>query len=116
LTEYATGLNARIGYPNEHLAANHISELEKPMYATCIGLILKGYNVYENNQNRLNPDKNRLKADVEKVVTDQEELPVPTEPDFRVGNGRRGRTINEFMNSIKHGLIDLFKEEGDRQL
>lgn len=42
LTEYATGLNARIGYPNEHLAPNHIEELKKPMYATCLGLILKG--------------------------------------------------------------------------
>ncbi|OYW77278.1 MAG: cell division protein FtsA, partial [Sphingobacteriia bacterium 32-37-4] len=38
LTEYTTGLNARIGLPNEHLAANHIDELKKPMYATCIGL------------------------------------------------------------------------------
>jgi cell division protein FtsA len=116
LTEYATGLNARIGYPNEHLAVNHISELEKPMYATCIGLILKGYNVYENNQNRLNPDKNRLKAEVEKVVTEPEVLTIPEGQDFRDRNGRRGRTINEFMNSIKHGLIDLFKEEGDKQL
>jgi cell division protein FtsA len=48
LTEYATGLNARIGLPNEHLAANHIDELKKPMYATCIGLILKGYNDYDH--------------------------------------------------------------------
>src|SRR5438552_4634653 len=38
LTEYTTGLNARIGLPNEHLAPNHIDELKKPMYATCIGL------------------------------------------------------------------------------
>ena len=44
LTEYVTGLNARIGYPNEHLAGGHIEELAKPMYSTCIGLILKGYN------------------------------------------------------------------------
>ena len=48
LTEYVTGLNARIGYPNEHLAGGHIDELAKPMYSTCIGLILKGYNDYEN--------------------------------------------------------------------
>ena len=27
LTEYVTGLNARIGFPNEHLAAGHIEEL-----------------------------------------------------------------------------------------
>src|SRR6187455_2408709 len=50
LTEYVTGLNARIGYPNEHLAAGHIEELAKPMYATCLGLILKGYNDYENKR------------------------------------------------------------------
>jgi cell division protein FtsA len=42
LTEYVTGLNARIGFPNEHLASGHIDELAKPMYSTCIGLILKG--------------------------------------------------------------------------
>src|SRR5438045_345656 len=50
LTEYVTGLNARIGYPNEHLAPGHIEELAKPMYSTCLGLILKGYNDYENNR------------------------------------------------------------------
>src|SRR5204862_2303514 len=50
LTEYATGLNARIGFPNEHLAAGHIEELAKPMYSTCLGLILKGYNDFENKR------------------------------------------------------------------
>src|ERR1044072_5527576 len=50
LTEYITGLNARIGYPTEHLAPNHIDELRKPMYSTCIGLILKGYSDYENKR------------------------------------------------------------------
>src|SRR5699024_7714136 len=48
LTEYKTGIHARIGYPNEHLASGYIDELAMPMYATCIGLILKGYNDYEN--------------------------------------------------------------------
>src|ERR1700748_2400364 len=50
LTEYVTGLNARIGYPTEHLAAGHIEELAKPTYSTCIGLILKGYSDYEHNR------------------------------------------------------------------
>jgi cell division protein FtsA len=111
LTEYATGLNARIGYPNEHLAANHIAELEKPMYATCIGLILKGYNVYENNQNKLNPHANKtvVKAETEVEAGDEEVIvhAVPTK-------GRK--TLSDFMNTIKDGLIDLFKEEGDKQL
>src|SRR3984893_2066912 len=50
LTEYVTGLNARIGYPNEHLASGQIDELARPTYSTCIGLILKGYSDYEHNR------------------------------------------------------------------
>ena len=112
LTEYVTGLNARIGYPNEHLAANHFPGLEKPMYSTCIGLILKGYNVYENNMNRLHVEQKRTElrsrlseAEIQKV----EELDKPVEIKGR-------RTLSDFMNTIKDGLIDLFKEEGDKQL
>jgi cell division protein FtsA len=56
LTEYVTGLNARIGYPNEHLASGHIEELTKPMYSTCIGLILKGYNDYENKNKQFSEE------------------------------------------------------------
>ncbi|MEN9949294.1 MAG: cell division protein FtsA [Bacteroidota bacterium] len=116
LTEYATGLNARIGYPNEHLAANHIPELEKPMYATCIGLILKGYSVYENNQNRLNPDHNRLQVKPLKQKATEETALEPTETVAGPVDTRNRKTLGDFMNSIKDGLIDLFKEEGDKQL
>lgn len=42
LAQYVTGLDARIGYPNEHLAKSEIAEINKPMYATAIGLIIKG--------------------------------------------------------------------------
>ncbi|HRF22548.1 MAG TPA: cell division protein FtsA, partial [Chitinophagaceae bacterium] len=56
LTEYATGLPARIGYPNEHLAAGHIDELAKPTYSTCIGLILKGYDDYEHDRKQFEMD------------------------------------------------------------
>src|SRR6201989_441434 len=34
LTEYVTGLNARIGYPTEHLAAGHIEEVAKTNHET----------------------------------------------------------------------------------
>src|ERR1700759_2930690 len=62
LTEYATGLNARIGYPNEHLAAGHIEELAKPMYSTCLGLILKGYNDYENKRKQFEKDFKKVEV------------------------------------------------------
>jgi cell division protein FtsA len=43
LVEYTTGLSTRIGYPTSYLAKNNKDELKNPMYATGIGLILKGY-------------------------------------------------------------------------
>lgn len=42
LTEFLTGMNTRIGYPNEHLAGNMPDELCSPMYSTGIGLVIKG--------------------------------------------------------------------------
>lgn len=40
--EFLTGLDTRIGYPNEHLANNVPEELSSPQYATSIGLVIKG--------------------------------------------------------------------------
>jgi cell division protein FtsA len=43
LVEYVTGMDTRIGYPNEHLSQGMIDEVNSPMYATSIGLVLKGF-------------------------------------------------------------------------
>ena len=42
LVEYITGMDTRIGYPNEHLASNSDTELSSPLYATVVGLLMKG--------------------------------------------------------------------------
>jgi cell division protein FtsA len=43
LFEYMTGLDTRIGYPNEHLGKCKIDEIKSPMYATSVGLVLAGF-------------------------------------------------------------------------
>src|SRR5579862_3870606 len=70
LTEYVTGLNARIGFPTEHLAAGHIEELAKPTYSTCIGLILKGYSDYEHNRKQF--ETQYVQVDVPENLKKQE--------------------------------------------
>ncbi len=42
LTEFITGMDTRIGYPNEHLAPGVPEEMASPMYATGIGLVIIG--------------------------------------------------------------------------
>jgi len=43
LTEYLTGLDTRIGYPNQHLGKSKIETVKSPMHATGVGLVLAGY-------------------------------------------------------------------------
>jgi len=48
LVEYITGMDTRIGYPNEHLAGNSSEEISSPLFATAVGLVM---NSIENNSN-----------------------------------------------------------------
>lgn len=116
LTEYVTGMNARIGYPNEHLSGEHTEELAKPMYSTCIGLILKGYNDYENKNKSFEKEYSKITveeeeqqengAELESVAMDAaDEIPV-----------KKRKGLKKFMDSFKNNLIEMFKEEGDAQL
>jgi len=46
LTEFITGMDTRIGYPNEHLANDVPEDLASPMYATGVGLVIEGMGRY----------------------------------------------------------------------
>lgn len=75
LIEYLTGMDARIGYPTEHLAnSNDIDALSSPMFATGIGLVLKGFERIEAAQPWEQPIANQQDvADQEKLITDKQE-------------------------------------------
>ncbi len=55
LVEYLSGMDTRIGYPNEYLGSNNDGEVASPMYATGIGLVLMG------NRKREEEEKSRSK-------------------------------------------------------
>ena len=40
LVEYITGMDTRIGYPNEHLAGDTDKETASPLFATAVGLVM----------------------------------------------------------------------------
>ena len=52
LTEFVTGLETRIGYPNEHLSNEIPPEMASPMYATGIGLVEIGIDRFEKEQDK----------------------------------------------------------------
>jgi len=115
LTEYVTGLNARIGFPTEHLSGGHIEELARPTYSTCIGLILKGYSDYEHNRKEFEKDFRRVP--VPENLRKVEEVPViEQEEEVIVERARNRKGLKDFWGKFKDGIIDLFKEEEDHHL
>lgn len=66
LVEYITGMDTRIGYPNEHVAKG-AEDVTSPMYATGVGLVLRGFQA--------------LKAVAQEEVTQQAPLAAEPEPE-----------------------------------
>src|SRR5690606_5115491 len=62
LVEYITGIECRIGYPNEYLAKTDMlnkqtfEEMKSPMYARSVGLLIKGIQTMEDEE-RLEEEK-----------------------------------------------------------
>jgi len=69
LTSFITGMDTRIGYPNEHLASSSSDEIASPMYATGVGLVMIGFDRIERekkkksgNDIKAKPDKKKRKS------------------------------------------------------
>jgi cell division protein FtsA len=116
LTEYVTGLPARIGFPNEHLAAGHIEELARPTYSTCIGLILKGYDDYEHNRKNFEMEYKKVEVPDGLKKAGEEEVVEIDEDVITAEKVRNRRGLSNFWGKFKDGIIDLFKEEEDKHL
>jgi cell division protein FtsA len=50
LVKYKTAMDVRIGHPNVHISGRGRDEINLPMYATSVGLILKGLEYLEENK------------------------------------------------------------------
>ncbi len=65
LVEFNTGMDTRIGYPNEHLANNSPEEIASPMYATGVGLVIKGFENAEKqslNEKKIQTSSKKMKG------------------------------------------------------
>lgn len=67
LVEYMTGMSTRIGYPNEHLAKSNVEAVTSPLYATGVGLVMKGFDYLERHRPKVanghaNPTKTVVKG------------------------------------------------------
>jgi len=75
LVEYITGMDTRIGYPNENLAGDSDESLSSPQYATAVGLLMNGLNKIEKaklqeqqiENESLQEEENAVKEEIKEV-------------------------------------------------
>ncbi|PZR40412.1 MAG: cell division protein FtsA [Azospira oryzae] len=68
LVEYMTGMDARIGYPNEHLGKSKLEAVKSPMYATAVGLVLSGFRSLDEREERYREAKSHTVNNVKQTV------------------------------------------------
>ncbi|MDB4134441.1 cell division protein FtsA [Flavobacteriaceae bacterium] len=83
LVEYITGMDTRVGYPNEHLAGDSDKEITSPLFATSVGLVMDGLQRIDKQLLEDNLDETSISDDsVELNETGDEEgiKPPPNPP------------------------------------
>jgi len=94
LAEYITGLDARIGYPNEHLAKGLVEEVKSPIYATAVGLVLKG--LREESESF-----NHFRQEQEEVLVEKEPMSEAEEAERSIKAERREHFFTKFKAWLK---------------
>ena len=72
LVEYITGMDTRVGYPNEHLAGDTDKDVTIPLFATAVGLVLDGLKRFEKDINEKVEVKDTSSKDGEENEPEQE--------------------------------------------
>ncbi|WP_396162848.1 cell division protein FtsA [Flavobacterium sp.] len=110
LVEYITGMDTRIGYPNEHLAGDSIEELSSPLYATAVGLVM---NSIRNNTKSATPfvemKKEEPEVAPEIISTDAPVIERPTETSTPQ-NPIQETTDDKIKRSFFDKYIDKIKD------
>lgn len=104
LVEFHTGLDVRVGYPDEHLAKGMVEEVKSPAYATGIGLVMKGLNAVNSQSNpTIVPEK-------------VEEAPVAEEVKVArpKGPGLVSKLAESFRNLMKDEELEDYKRENNK--
>ena len=95
LVEYITGMDTRLGSPNEHLAGNNLIEISNPTYATAVGLVMNARDNYVN--------------DDEQLESEEDDENKPGEPEGDGGVTKQKSIFEKFTEKLKKFLEDAEK-------
>ncbi len=99
LVEYMTGMDTRVGYPNEHLGKGKVEIVKSPMYATAVGLVLSGFRSLDEREDR-------YKEAREVIRTVKAKKPVSTPSSSK-------NFFNDILTKTKSLLIDDLNDKNE---
>lgn len=108
LVEYITGMDTRIGYPNEHLAGNSEEEISSPLYATAVGLVMNS--LYNNTRSAV--PVSELEGTT--IAPSQEEIKLKTDEKIEPAIEQPKDEVQEQASTekqIKRSFFDRYVEK-----
>lgn len=115
LVEYITGMDTRIGYPNEHLAGNSDEEISSPLYATAVGLVMKSIENKTQSAVRMDAIEQPKAAPVYRQAVVQnpvvnEVLEKEEDEEDENSNEKHNSTVNRIQRNFFDRYVDKIKD------
>ncbi len=104
LVEYITGMDTRVGYPNEHLAGGSDETLSSPSFATAVGLLMVGLEKQEKAKQIEKPQE-EVVATVQEDLT-VEEMPSASEEEVVPEEKKEKKSIFEKFTDTFRDFLD----------
>ena len=117
LVKFKTAMDVRIGYPNEHLTGSAKNEINQPMYATSVGLIMKGFEYLETYKKMFSAGKKEeFVQQPRKQVIPEPEVEIKTEkvPVFVDNDEPEDEEKLTITEKIKRSLTKMFEIEDQK--
>ena len=109
LVEYRMGKDVRIGTPTEHLTSSAVGAVNHPMYATAVGLLIKGFETLDARSEKLKAEQTvqpKTQAVPEAIVP-------PTENAPREAIKEKANVRNKFWNRFSQWWNDQEQDDFD---
>jgi cell division protein FtsA len=110
LVEYITGMDTRIGFPNEHLAGDTAKETTSPIYSTAVGLLMKSISDQDQEDKKAVENTNEAQQPVNELETEdasvsiaegqEEEIKTPSQ-EGKGSTGPRQSFFDRFVEKLK---------------
>jgi cell division protein FtsA len=97
-----TGLDARIGTPNDHLSGTVTEDMKHPMHATGIGLVLKGFQLIDEENRLLEREDDKTELENKEPESNSEEL--KSESDL-VDEGEKKLSIGDRLKGFFRFIV-----------